>query len=328
MSRTITLVEAVREALAEEMRRDERVFVLGEDVGLKGGVFKATDGLQKEFGEERVVDSPLGESGIVGVAVGAALNGMRPIAEIQFADFIHPAMNQIISEAARIRYRSNGAFGCPLVIRAPFGGGVHGALYHSQCVEALFFHVPGLKIVAPSNPHDMKGLLKAAIRDEDPVLVFEHKRLYRRIRGEVPEDEYTVPIGPATIAREGENVTVVTYGAMVHTALEAAEALALEDVSVEVVDLRTLLPLDKETISRSVAKTSKVVVLHEDNKTGGIGAEIAAILAEELFEHLDGPIVRVAAPDVPAIPYSPPLEEAFLPSAEVVSEAIRKLVAY
>ncbi len=323
-----TMVEAVRDALAEEMRRDERVFVLGEDVGAKGGVFKATDGLQREFGEERVIDSPLAEGAIVGVAVGAALNGMRPVAEIQFADFIFPAMDQIVSEAARIRYRSNGGFCCPIVIRAPFGGGIHGALYHSQCVEAIFFHVPGLKIVAPSNPRDTKGLLKSAIRDDDPVLFFEHKRLYRRIKGEVPDDDYTVPLGQAAVVRTGEDVTVVTYGAMVHAALEAAEALGAEGISAEVVDLRTLAPLDRDTVARSVEKTSKVVIVHEDNKTGGIGAEIAAMLGEELFEHLDGPIARVAAPDVPAIPYSSPLEEAFLPTAGTIAEAIRKLAAY
>jgi 2-oxoisovalerate dehydrogenase E1 component beta subunit len=273
-----TLIESVREALYEEMQRDERVIVLGEDVGLHGGVFRATDGLQKEFGAERVIDTPLAELGIAGVAIGAALNGLRPVAEIQFADYIHPAYDQIVNEAAKIRYRSNGSFECPVVFRAPFGAGVHGGLYHSQSVEALFFHVPGLKIVVPATPYDCKGLLKSAIRDDDPVLFFEHKKSYRRVRGEVP-------------------------------------------------DLRTLLPLDKPAIRESVKKTSKVLILHEDNKTGGIGAEVAALIAEELFEWLDGPIYRIAAADT-HIPYAPPLEEAILPHTEDVIRAARELAAY
>lgn len=322
-----TLIEAIREALYEEMRRDERVIVLGEDVGVKGGVFRATEGLLREFGEPRVIDTPLAESAIVGVAIGAALNGLRPVAEIQFADFIHPAMNQIMNEAAKLRYRSNGAWGCPIVIRAPYGAGVHGGLYHSQSLEALFCHIPGLKVVVPSTPHDAKGLLKTAIRDEDPVLFFEHKRYYRRIKGEVPEQEYTVPLGVAEVKRPGDDLSLITYGGMVHTALEAAEALAQEGISVEVLDLRTLVPLDKEALAASVKKTNKAVILHEDTKTGGFGAELAAILAEELFEDLDGPVVRVAAPDTP-VPYSPPLEEAFIPQVEDVVAAVRKLAAY
>ncbi|MBI2942187.1 MAG: alpha-ketoacid dehydrogenase subunit beta [Chloroflexi bacterium] len=322
------IVESVRDTLGEEMARDERVIVIGEDVGVKGGVFKATAGLVERFGEERVIDAPLAESSIIGVAIGAALNGLRPVAEIQFADFIYPAMDQIVSEAARLRYRSNGAFGCPIVIRVPFGGGVHGALYHSQCVEALFFHVPGLKIAVPSTPADTKGLLATAIRDEDPVLFFEHKKLYRRVRGEVPDGEHTLPFGQAEVRRPGDDLTIITYGAMVHVALEAAEQLARESVAAEVIDLRTLVPLDKQTVADSVMRTSRAIVLYEDNRTGGVGAEIAAILAEEFFEHLDAPIVRVAAPDVPAIPYSTPLEEAFLPNVAGVVAAARRLVAY
>jgi 2-oxoisovalerate dehydrogenase E1 component beta subunit len=322
-----TLIEAVRESLADEMRRDWRVIVLGEDVGVHGGVFRATDGLQAEFGADRVIDTPLAELGIVGTAIGSALNGLRPVAEIQFADYIFPAMDQIFNEAAKIRYRSNGAWGCPLVIRAPYGAGVHGALYHSQSVEAYFMHTPGLKIVTPATPYDAKGLLKAAIRDEDPVLYFEHKRIYRRIRGEVPDDDYVIPIGKAEVKRDGRHVSVITYGAMVHQALEAAEALAAEDVSVEVVDLRSLLPWDRETVAASVAKTNKVVVCHEASKTAGVGAEVAAFIAEELFEELDGPIVRVAALDTP-VPFSAVLEEAVIPGTRHIVDAVRQLAAY
>src|SRR6187549_162423 len=284
-----TLIEAVNEALHEEMERDPSVIVLGEDVGVHGGVFRATDGLQKQFGSDRVIDTPLAELGIIGVAIGAAMNGLRPVAEIQFADYIHPAYDQIVNEAAKIRYRSNGTFACPVVFRAPFGAGVHGGLYHSQSVEALFFHVPGLKIVVPSTPYDCKGLLKSAIRDDDPVLFFEHKKSYRRLRGEVPDGDVIIPIGKADVKRAGSDVTVVTYGVGVHLALAAAELVAAEGISVEVLDLRTLAPLDREAIAESVAKTSKMLIVHEDNKTGGIGAEIAAMIAEEHFEQLDGP---------------------------------------
>ncbi|MCC7370450.1 MAG: alpha-ketoacid dehydrogenase subunit beta [Chloroflexi bacterium] len=322
-----TLIEAVNEALSEEMERDPSVIVLGEDVGVHGGVFRATDGLLARFGETRVIDTPLAELGIVGVAIGAAMQGMRPVAEIQFADYIHPAYDQIVNEAAKIRYRSNGQYGCPLVVRAPFGAGVQGGLYHSQSVEALFFHVPGLKIVAPSTPADCKGLLKAAIRDPDPVLFFEHKKSYRRVRGEVPDGDVTVPIGKADVKRAGSDVTVVTYGVGVHLALAAAEQVAADGLSVEVVDLRTLAPLDRETVAASVAKTSKLMIVHEDNKTGGIGAEIAAIVAEEHFEQLDGPILRVAAADT-HIPYAPSLEEAVIPNVEDVVMALRRLGAY
>ena len=323
---TKTVIEALRDALHGEMQRDQRVLVMGEDVE-EGGVFRATEGLLAEFGPGRIIDTPLAESLIVGVAIGAALNGMRPVAEIQFADFIHPAMDQSVSEAARMRYRSNGAFACPMVIRAPSGGGIHGALYHSQNVEALFAHVPGLKVVAPSTPYDVAGLLRAAIRDDDPVLFLEHKKTYRLIKGEVPEGDYVVPIGKANVVRQGKDLSILTYGLAVHQCLEAAEAVA-EEVSVEVVDLRTLAPLDKETILASVSKTGKALIVHEDNLTGGIGGEVAAIIAEEAFDYLDGPVLRLAMPDVPAVPYSPPLEGYCLLNPEKIAAAIRKLAGY
>ncbi|MHB8571498.1 MAG: alpha-ketoacid dehydrogenase subunit beta [Candidatus Dormibacteria bacterium] len=323
-----TLIEAVRDTMAEVMREDERVVVMGEDVGPKGGVFLATDGLHKEFGDERVIDTPLAESAIVGVAIGAAVNGLLPIAEIQFADFIWPAADQIISEAARIRYRSNGDFGCPIVIRAPYGGGVHGALYHSQSVEAYFAHCPGLKVVCPSFPDDAKGMLREAIYDPDPVLFFEHKKLYRSIKGEVPDGDTRVPIGKARVVREGTDVTVFAYGLMLHHTIEAAEKLQAQGVSVNIVDLRTIKPLDKPAILENAAKTGKVVIVHEDNLTGGIGGEVAAIIAEEAFDSLDGPIVRIAGPDVPAMPFAKTLEAAFLPSVDRIVEGIQKLAAY
>jgi 2-oxoisovalerate dehydrogenase E1 component beta subunit len=323
-----TFIEAIREALAEEMRRDETVIVLGEDVGRKGGVFLATDGLWAEFGEDRVIDTPLTESMIVGASIGASVNGLRPVAEIQFADFIHPAFNQIVSEAARMRYRSNNGFHVPIVIRAPYGGGVHGALYHSQSVEAFFCHVPGLKVVVPSTPYDAKGLLKTAIRDEDPVLFFEHKKMYRSVRGEVPDEEYTIPLGRATVVHPGSQITVVAYGLMVHYALEAADRVAEEGISVEVVDLRTLRPLDRETLLASVRKTGKCLVVYEDNRFGGYGAEVAAIVADEAFDYLDGPVMRVAGPDVPAVPYNHVLEDWFMPNPEKIAAALRTLAAY
>ncbi len=322
-----TLIEAVNEALREEMERDPSVIVLGEDVGVHGGVFRATEGLQKEFGAERVIDTPLAELGIAGIAIGAAMNGLRPVAEIQFADYIHPAFDQIVNEAAKIRYRSNGAFSCPIVVRAPFGAGVHGGLYHSQSVEALFYHVPGLKIVIPSTPYDCKGLLKASIRDPDPVMFFEHKKSYRRVKGDVPEGDYTVPLSVADVKREGTDISVITYGVGVHLALEAAEKIEAEAVSVEVLDLRTIVPMDKEAIARSVSKTNKVLIVHEDNKTGGVGAEIAATIAEDHFEELDGPVLRVAAADT-HIPYAPTLEEAVIPNVDDVLAALRRLAAY
>ncbi|MDA3131156.1 alpha-ketoacid dehydrogenase subunit beta [Aliibacillus thermotolerans] len=323
-----TYIEAISEALKEEMMKDEHVFVLGEDVGKKGGVFRVTDGLMEQFGEERVMDTPLAESAIAGVAIGAAMYGMRPVAEMQFADFIMPAVNQIVSEAAKIRYRSNGDWHCPVTIRAPFGGGVHGGLYHSQSVEALFANVPGLKIVIPSTPYDAKGLLKAAIRDEDPVLFFEHKRAYRLIKGEVPDDDYTVPLGVADVKREGEDVTIITYGLCVHFALEAAEALAEEGISTHVVDLRTVYPLDKETIVEAAKKTGKVLLVTEDNKEGSVISEVAAVISEACLFDLDAPIERLAAPDVPAMPYSPALEKEFMITAEKVEKALRKLAEF
>jgi len=323
-----TMIEAIREALAEEMRRDESVIVLGEDVGRKGGVFLATDGLWSEFGDARVIDTPLTESMIVGASVGAAINGLRPVAEIQFADFIHPAFNQIVSEAARMRYRTNGIVGVPMVIRAPYGGGVHGALYHSQSVEAFFTHVPGLKVVVPSTPHDAKGLLRSAVRDEDPVLFFEHKKMYRSVRGDVPDGEWTVPLGRAVIRRQGRHVTLVAYGLMVAYGLEAAERVAADGIEVEVVDLRTLRPLDRETLLSSVRKTGKCLVAYEDNRFGGYGAEIAAIVAEEAFDYLDGPVSRIAGPDVPGMPYNPVLEEWFMLNPARIADAVRRLAAY
>ena len=324
----MTFIESVRTTLAEEMRRDEAIVVLGEDVGKKGGVFLATDGLYDEFGGDRVLDTPLSESMIVGVSIGAAIAGLRPVPEIQFADFIFPAFNQILSEAARMRFRSNGAFSCPMTLRAPYGGGVHGALYHSQSVEAFFAHIPGLKVVIPSTPYDARGLLRTSIRDNDPVLFFEHKKMYRSVRGDVPDGDYTIPIGKAAVTREGTDVTLIAYGLMAQYALEAAELLAFDGVSAEVVDVRTLRPLDGETLLGSVRKTGKAVVVYEDNRFGGYGAEIAAILAEEAFESLDGPIVRVTGPDVPGVPYNHVLEDWFMPNPERIAEAARRLAAY
>ena len=323
-----TLIEAIRDTLRDEMRRDASIIVLGEDVGPKGGVFLATDGLFAEFGADRVVDTPLTESMIVGVAIGAAANGLRPVAEIQFADFMAPAFNQIVSEAARVRYRSNGAFGCPITIRAPYGGGVHGALYHSQSVEAFFAHVPGLKVVIPSNPYDARGLLRSAIRDDDPVLFLEHKKLYRSIRGEVPDTDYLVPLGSAMVVRPGGQVTLVAYGLMLQHAIDAADLLEAEGVSAEVVDVRTLRPLDGQTILDSVRKTGKCAVIYEDNRFGGFGAEISAIVAEEAFEYLDGPIIRVAGPDVPAMPYANTLEDWFMVDPDRIVAEVKRLVAW
>src|SRR5947209_17659341 len=322
------MIEAVRAAISEEMERDERVLVMGEDVGRKGGVFGATDGLYAKFGEARVLDMPLAESGIVGIAIGAALNGLIPIAEIQFADFIHPAFDQIVSEAARTRYRSNGDWSVPIVIRTPFGGGVHGGLYHSQSIEAFYAHVPGVKVVVPSMPADAHGLLKSAIRDPDPVLFLEHKKIYRLVAEEIPDGDHLVPIGPAIVRREGTKISCFAWGLMTHYCLQAAEQVEADGISVEVVDLRTLAPLDRQTIIDSVKKTGKAVVVYEDNLTGGFGAEVAAIISEHAFEDLDGPVVRVAAPDIPARPFTTPQEEVFMPSPEKIAEAMRKLAAY
>lgn len=324
----ISYIEAVTMAIREEMERDENVFILGEDVGKKGGVFKATQGLYEQFGEERVIDTPLAESAIAGVAIGSAMYGMRPIAEMQFADFILPAVNQIISEAARIRYRSNNDWNCPLVIRAPYGGGVHGGLYHSQSVEAIFANQPGLKIVMPSTPYDVKGLLKAAIRDDDPVLFFEHKRAYRFLKGEVPLDDYVLPIGKADVKREGDDITVITYGLCVHFALQAAEKLANEGISAHILDLQTVYPLDKEAICQAAAKTGKVLLATEDNKEGSIISEVAAIIAEHCLFELDAPIMRLAGPDIPAMPFSPTMEKFFLINQDKIEKAMRDLAEF
>ena len=321
----VTYLEAIRQALFDEMARDERVFVLGEDVGGYGGAFKVTDGLQDRFGESRVLDTPISEQAIVGAAIGASYMGMRPVAEIQFIDFIACCFDMLTNFAAKSRYR-NGA-GVPIVVRGPSGGGVGGGPFHSLNPESFFLNTPGLKMVEPSTAYDAKGLLKAAIRDDDPVLFFEHKFLYRRIKDEVPDADYIVPIGKATIRREGRDLSIITFGAMVHTALEAAGALAKEGVEAEVLDLRSLAPLDRDAILTSVAKTSRVLLLHEATLTGGIGGELAAIIAEDAFEYLDAPITRVASGDTP-VPYSPPLEAAFLPNSEKVVAAAKKLVEY
>jgi 2-oxoisovalerate dehydrogenase E1 component beta subunit len=324
----ISYIEAVTQAIREEMERDSNVFVLGEDVGKKGGVFKATAGLYEKFGEQRVIDTPLAESAIAGVGIGAAMYGMRPIAEMQFADFIMPAVNQIISEAAKIRYRSNNDWNCPMVIRAPYGGGIHGALYHSQSVEAVFANQPGLKIVMPSTPYDVKGLLKAAIRDDDPVLFFEHKRAYRLIKGEVPSDDYVLPIGKADVKRKGEDLTVITYGLCVHFALQAAERLEKDGISTHILDLRTVYPLDKEAIIEAASKTGKVLLLTEDNKEGSIMSEVSAIIAENCLFELDAPIKRLAGPDVPAMPYAPTMEKFFMVNPDKVEKAMRELAEF
>jgi 2-oxoisovalerate dehydrogenase E1 component beta subunit len=321
----LTYLEAIRLAMLEEMEKDDRVFILGEDVGIYGGAFRVTAGFLEKFGEGRVIDTPVSETAIVGTAIGAALMGMRPIAEMQFIDFIACCFNQLVNYAAKSRFRWGG--GVPIVVRGPCGGGVHGGPFHSQNPEAFFMNVPGLKIVAPGTAVDAKGLMTAAIRDPDPVIYLEHKFLYRRIKEDVPEGEVVVPIGKARLARPGKDVSIVTYAAMLHVALEAAEAAARDGIDVEVLDLRTLLPLDEEAILESAAKTGKVIVLHEATRTGGPGGEIAALIAERAFEHLDSPVVRMAPPDTP-VPYSPPLEEYFLPNAEKVGKAIRALYEY
>ncbi|MFQ5714465.1 MAG: alpha-ketoacid dehydrogenase subunit beta [Candidatus Scalinduaceae bacterium] len=321
----ITYVEAIHQALWEEMEKDDSVFILGEDIGIYGGAFRVTEGMFEKFGELRVLDTPLSESGFTGAAIGASLVGMRPVVEMQFADFISCAFDQIVNVAAKNYYRWGGK--TPIVIRAPYGGNIHGGAFHSQCPEGWFFHTPGLKLVAPAFPSDAKGLLKAAIRDNDPVIYFEHKFLYRRIKEEVSEDDYVVPIGEARIVQEGSDISVITYGAMVHTALEASKNLEDSGISLEIVDLRTLMPLDKETVCDSVKKTNKVIVLYEATRSGGVGAEVAAIISEEVFNYLDGPILRISAPDTP-VPYSPPMEEYYIPQVEDVVEAAEKLAAY
>ncbi|MBV8161589.1 MAG: dehydrogenase [Acidimicrobiia bacterium] len=322
------VIETVRVTLQQLMAADERVMVLGEDVGPRGGVFRATDGLYGQFGEPRVLDTPLAESSIVGVAIGLALAGLRPIAEIQFADFIHSAFDQLVSEAAKIHYRSNGDFSVPLVVRTPWGGGVHGALYHSQAIEAFYAHVPGLKVVAPSTPADVAGLLREAVEDPDPVLFLEHKRTYRLVKGVVPGGDWRVPIGVADIAVPGDDVTVVTYGLHRHVCAEAAAVLAHGGISVEVIDLRTISPLDRDTVLASVAKTGRLLIVHEDNISFGVGAEVAAIVAEDAFYDLDCPVRRLAMPDVPAMPFAAPMEAAVTIGADAVVAAVRDMAAH
>jgi 2-oxoisovalerate dehydrogenase E1 component subunit beta len=325
----MNILEAIRSAMDEEMERDERVMVMGEDVGKKGGVFGATEGLFAKYGEKRVLDTPLTEGMIAGAAMGAAVYGLRPIAEMQFADFVYPGFNQIVSEISRIHYRSNGTFSAPMVIRMPYGGGVHGALYHSQSNEAYFTSTVGLKVLAPGTPADAKGLLKAAIRDPDPVMFFEHKKTYRLFKAEVPDGDTVVPIGKASVAREGKDLSIFCYGYMRVCALEAAETLAREDgVEAEVVDLRTLRPLDLETILGSVEKTGKALVVHEANRFGGFGAEIAAEISEKGFESLDGPVTRLAGPDVPGVPYHHNLEDWFMIGPARIVDAARQLAVY
>jgi 2-oxoisovalerate dehydrogenase E1 component subunit beta len=325
---TLTNIEAVTRTLQEEMRREPNIFITGEDVGVRGGVFRATKGLIEEFGGSRVVDSPLSEASIVAVGIGAALRGLHPVTEIQFADFIAPAFDQIVNEAARFRYRSNGVWSVPMVIRVPYGGGVGGGLYHSQSIEATYAHIPGLYVVAPCTPYDIVGMLRYAFRLQDPVLFLEHKKAYRLIKGQVPEEYYMIAFGKADVKREGTDVTAIAYGLMLHETLKAAEQLVSEGISVEVVDPRTLNPLDKETILNSVKKTGKVLIIHEDNLTLGLGAEIAAIIADEGFNYLDAPVMRLAGPDVPAVPFSRPMQDFFMPNAEKVAGAIRQLAAY
>ena len=323
------VVTAIHDTLHERMAADERVVILGEDIATRGGVFRVTQGFLDEFGEERVIDTPVAEGMIVGVAVGMALHGLLPVAEIEFADFIHPAFDQMVSEVARMRYRTNGDFGLPMVVRAPYGGGVHGALYHSQSIEAFYGHIPGLKVVVPSTPYDATGMLRAAIDDPDPVLFLEHKRTYRLIKGDVPDEPFVVPIGKADVKREGEDLSVISYGLMLHVCLEAASRLQdQEGVEVEVVDVRTINPLDTETILASVRKTGKAMVVYEDNRTYGAGAEIAATIAEEAMFELDGPIVRIGGPDVPAMGFATNLEHAFLPDADRIYTHMLELARF
>ena len=325
----LNMLEAIRLAMDEEMERDDNVMVLGEDVGKKGGVFGATEGLWAKYGDKRVLDTPLTEAMIAGAAMGAAVYGLRPIAEMQFADFVYPAFNQIVSEISRLHYRSNGTFSAPMVIRMPYGGGVHGALYHSQSNETYFTSTVGLKVVAPGTPADAKALLKASIRDPDPVLFFEHKKTYRLFRAEVPEGDTVLPIGKASVAREGKHLSIFCYGFMRTCALEAAETLAREDgVEAEVVDLRTLRPLDHQTVLASVEKTGKALVVHEANRFGGYGAEVAATIAEKAFEHLDGPVTRLAGPEVPGVPFHHTLEDWFMVNPARIVAAARELAAY
>jgi pyruvate/2-oxoglutarate/acetoin dehydrogenase E1 component len=321
----VTYLEAIRQGIWEEMERDPAVFCIGEDIGIYGGAFKVTEGFVHRFGPERVIDTPIAESAIVGAAFGASLTGMRPVAEFQFMDFIGCAFNQIVNMVAKAHFRWGAP--APLVLRGPSGGGVHGGPFHSQNPEAYFVHTPGLKVVCPATAYDAKGLIKSAIRDNNPVVFFEHKFLYRRIKEDIPTADYTVPLGKARIAREGKHVSVITYAAMVHTALEAAETLAKEGIELEVIDLRTLLPLDRQAIAYTVKKTNRAIILHEDVRTGGIAGEVVAIINEEAFDYLDAPIVRITSKDTP-VPFSPPLEEWFLPNAGDVVREAKRLVSY
>ncbi|HHE7101310.1 TPA: alpha-ketoacid dehydrogenase subunit beta [Staphylococcus aureus] len=324
----LSYLEAIRQAQDLALQQNKDVFILGEDVGKKGGVFGTTQGLQQQYGEDRVIDTPLAESNIVGTAIGAAMVGKRPIAEIQFADFILPATNQIISEAAKMRYRSNNDWQCPLTIRAPFGGGVHGGLYHSQSIESIFASSPGLTIVIPSTPYDAKGLLLSSIESNDPVLYFEHKKAYRFLKEGVPEEYYTVPLGKADVKREGEDLTVFCYGLMVNYCLQAADILAADGINVEVVDLRTVYPLDKETIIDRAKHTGKVLLVTEDNLEGSIMSEVSAIIAEHCLFDLDAPIMRLAAPDVPSMPFSPVLENEIMMNPEKILNKMRELAEF
>ncbi|WP_147640757.1 alpha-ketoacid dehydrogenase subunit beta [Mammaliicoccus lentus] len=324
----LSYLDAINQAMDQAMEKDNNVFVIGEDVGLKGGVFGATKNLFNKYGASHVLDSPLAESNIVGASIGAAMLGKRPVAEIQFAEYIVPATNQIINEAAKIRYRSNNDWDCPMTIRSPFGGGIHGALYHSQSIESIFCSTPGLRVVIPSTPYDAKGLLLASIEENDPVLYFEHKKAYRLLKEEVPEEYYTVPIDKADVKREGSDITVFTYGLCVNYALQAAEILSTEDIDVEVVDLRTLYPLDKETIINCAKKTGKVLLVTEDNLEGSVMSEVSAIIAEHCLFDLDAPIARLAGPDVPAMPFSPPMEDFFMMNPEKIEQKMRTLAEF
>lgn len=325
----MTYIDAINTALHEEMDRDQSVYIIGEDVGAMGGVFKATKGLQEKFGADRVIDSPLAEGAIISSSIGAAMAGMRPVAEIQFADFITPGFDAITQQAAKLRYRSAGTQTCPLTVRVCYGGGVGGGLYHSQTNTSWFIHTPGLVVVAPSSPADAKGLLKSAIRDDNPVMFFEHKKLYRSMKEDVPEGEYTVPLMKAAVKRTGEAITAISYGYTLQLTLQAAENMKQRHgIEVEVIDLRTLAPLDKDTFLQSVAKTNRVVLVHEDNRTLGVGAEISAIIAEEAFDCLDAPIVRVTAPDIPAVPFAAPLEHFYMPSVEKIVAALERVAEY
>jgi 2-oxoisovalerate dehydrogenase E1 component beta subunit len=323
-----TYIEAITEALDEEMARDEKVFLIGEDIGIYGGVFKATKGLLDKYGAERVIDSPISEVYIAGGSVGAAMVGMRPVPEIQFADFITPSMDQIIQQMAKLRYRTGGQWTCPMTMRVCCGADIGGGLYHSQTNEQWFFSQPGLIVVMPATPYDAKGLLKSAIRGDDPVIYFEHKRLYRWIKEDLPKEDFTVPIGKASLRKEGSDVTLVAYGLMYHRSLEAAQALEKEGISAEVIDMRTILPWDREMIFESVKKTSRVVLVQEGSKTGGVMAEVAASITEEIFDYLDAPVTRVCGLDVPVVPFAPPMEHYFLPNTEKISKAVKKLMEY